>query len=70
MLWAVIAGGIILAAIGLAALYDYVGKRRHGWNIGIAPGPVRKMINPTGLHPDALTGDPDPAASAERDRLI
>jgi hypothetical protein len=69
MFWA-ITGAVVLAAIGVAALYDYIGKRRHGWDIGIGAGPVRKMINPTGLHPDALTGDPDRTASAERDRLI
>ena len=32
LVWLVIAGGVILGAIGLAALYDYRARRR-GWRV-------------------------------------
>lgn len=62
-----VTGGIILGAIGLGALYDYIAKR-HGRNISIsASGPMMNVIDSTRLHEDGWTGGPDTAAEVERD---
>ena len=52
----IIAGCVIVGAVGLAALYDYISKRR-GKNIEIsASGPMTPTIDQTHYHEDGWTG--------------
>jgi hypothetical protein len=52
----IIAGCVIVGAVGLAALYDYISKRR-GRDIEIsASGPMTPTIDQTHYHEDGWTG--------------
>jgi hypothetical protein len=61
----VIAGAILVGAVGLGALYDYISKR-HGRSISIdGSGPIINVIDSTHLHESGLTaGGPEPAAES------
>ncbi|HTX85190.1 MAG TPA: hypothetical protein VME44_23640 [Streptosporangiaceae bacterium] len=52
----IIAGCVIVGAVGLAALYDYISKRHGRDNSISASGPMAPTIDPVEYHEDGWTG--------------
>jgi hypothetical protein len=62
-----IAGAILVGAVGLAALYDYISKR-HGRDISVdGSGPLMNVIDSTRLHESGLTGGRDAMSAVSGD---